>query len=150
MSDIFPSSKIDALTMLYLEHQDLSGMSPENLLDRYDDIHRKLADYDNEKIPQTIISASVNKCQSIPSLQALQYASITDCFDSYGHLNDVSVNINNSWRKRSLSEKLDNLYPRSSFFANVRNLCFIRPTSFSLPSIPASHLVISFSKTYLY
>lgn len=51
MSDIFPSSKIDALTMLYLEHQDLSGITPESLLDKYDDIQKRLSDYDRIKNP---------------------------------------------------------------------------------------------------
>lgn len=51
MSDVFPTSKIDALTMLYLEHQDLSGLSPETLLDRYDDVYKKLMDYNKKKNP---------------------------------------------------------------------------------------------------
>lgn len=51
MSDVFPTSKIDALTMLYLEQQDLSGLSPETLLDRYDEVYKKLMDYNNKKNP---------------------------------------------------------------------------------------------------
>lgn len=84
--------------------------------------------------------ASVNKCLNIPNLQALQYASITDCFISYGHLNDVSVNINKSWRKRSLSDTFDNSSPRLSSFFIVKNLCFIRFTFFHTTSL---HLLLN-------
>lgn len=51
MNNAFPTSKIDALTMLYLERQDLSALTPESLLDKYDDIHKKLSDYDFIKNP---------------------------------------------------------------------------------------------------
>ena len=41
MSDVslstFPTSKISALAMLYLEKQDLSTLTPEELLDKYDE-----------------------------------------------------------------------------------------------------------------
>lgn len=62
MSDVFPTSKIDALTMLYLEQQDLSGLSPETLLDRYDEVYKKLMDYNNKKKSHRLwlLLASIN------------------------------------------------------------------------------------------
>ncbi len=38
----FPSGRVDALTMLYLERQDLSNMSPEELTDMYLEVHSKI------------------------------------------------------------------------------------------------------------
>lgn len=32
----FPDNKLEALAMLYLENQDLSGLSPSDILDKYD------------------------------------------------------------------------------------------------------------------
>lgn len=42
MSDLvslstFPSNKTDALTMLYLQNQDLSDLTPEQIVDKYDE-----------------------------------------------------------------------------------------------------------------
>ena len=46
MSDInlstFPSSKYEALTMLYLQNQDLSGLTPEELLEKYQETYDKI------------------------------------------------------------------------------------------------------------
>lgn len=44
MSDfkIFPSDKFDALTMLYLQAQDLSEVSPEQLFKMYADTHSRI------------------------------------------------------------------------------------------------------------
>ncbi len=49
MSSTFPSSRIDALTMLYLEKQDLSNISPEELLDKYDEVYEKISSYSEKK-----------------------------------------------------------------------------------------------------
>jgi hypothetical protein len=38
----FPSGKASALTMLYLEKQDLSALSPEELADKYTEIYEKI------------------------------------------------------------------------------------------------------------
>lgn len=38
----FPSNKIEALAMLYLKNQDLSDISPELLVDRYEDAYRRI------------------------------------------------------------------------------------------------------------
>lgn len=38
----FPAGRVDALTMLYLERQDLSNMSPEELTDMYLEVHSKI------------------------------------------------------------------------------------------------------------
>lgn len=40
--EIFPSNRIQALTMLYLENQDLSKMSPEDLADLYVTTYKKI------------------------------------------------------------------------------------------------------------
>ena len=39
---LFPADKYEALTMLYLQNQDLSGLSPEELLDKYNDAHNRI------------------------------------------------------------------------------------------------------------
>lgn len=38
----FPDNKIDALTMLYLDHQDFSNLTPEELLDMYNDVRERI------------------------------------------------------------------------------------------------------------
>lgn len=38
----FPAGRVDALTMLYLERQDLSNISPEELADMYLEVHSKI------------------------------------------------------------------------------------------------------------
>lgn len=45
----FPDGKLEALAMLYLQNQDLSGLTPEALLDKYDDTYEKLKAYNREK-----------------------------------------------------------------------------------------------------
>ena len=45
----FPSSKISALTMLYLKNQDLSNLTPEELLDKYDEIYDRIKTRSEEK-----------------------------------------------------------------------------------------------------
>ena len=35
----FPSNRIEALTMLYLQNQDLSSLSPEEIFDKYQDAY---------------------------------------------------------------------------------------------------------------
>lgn len=41
MSD-FPSTKNEALTMLYLQNQDLSGLTPKQLLDKYEEVYKEI------------------------------------------------------------------------------------------------------------
>ncbi len=38
----FPRDYADALTMLYLQNQDLSGKTPEQILDMYEDTNRRI------------------------------------------------------------------------------------------------------------
>lgn len=40
--NFFPDNKIDALTMLYLDHQDFSNLTPEELLDMYNDVRERI------------------------------------------------------------------------------------------------------------
>ena len=41
----FPSSKIEYLATLYLQQKDLSGYTPEELVDEYCKIKRQMSDY---------------------------------------------------------------------------------------------------------
>lgn len=45
----FPDGKIEALAMLYLENQDLAGLTPEEILDKYDDAYEKIKAHYREK-----------------------------------------------------------------------------------------------------
>ena len=38
----FPRDKHEALAMLYLQSQDLSNVTPEELLDKYEDAYQKI------------------------------------------------------------------------------------------------------------
>lgn len=38
----FPNNSLDALTMLYIQNQDLSGKTPEELVDLYDEIYERV------------------------------------------------------------------------------------------------------------
>lgn len=46
MSDVslntFPATKTDALAMLYVQKQDISGLTPEELLDKYVEAYDKI------------------------------------------------------------------------------------------------------------
>ena len=44
----FPSTKAEALTMLYLQNQNLSGKSPEEIAELYQDAYQKICSYDKE------------------------------------------------------------------------------------------------------
>lgn len=38
----FPTGKVSALTMLYLEKQDLSNVTPEELVDKYQEVYERI------------------------------------------------------------------------------------------------------------
>lgn len=40
--DTFPSTKVEALTMLYLQNQDLSNISPDELAKKYQRVHKEI------------------------------------------------------------------------------------------------------------
>lgn len=44
-----PKDKFNALTILYLKSQDISGLSPEELLDKYDEVYEKIKSHYGEK-----------------------------------------------------------------------------------------------------
>ncbi len=44
----FPSTKAEALAMLYLQNQNLSGKSPEEIAELYQDAYQKIRNYDKE------------------------------------------------------------------------------------------------------
>lgn len=50
MSDFmyFPANKLDALTMLYVERQDISTLTPEQLLDFYENTHTKIREHNHD------------------------------------------------------------------------------------------------------
>ena len=43
--DTFPSNKVEALTMLYLQNQDLSSLTPEELVEKYYEVYGKIHDH---------------------------------------------------------------------------------------------------------
>ena len=45
----FPKGKESALTMLYLEQQDLSNLSPSELACKYDEVCKEISDYYESK-----------------------------------------------------------------------------------------------------
>ncbi len=53
MSDIqlstFPDSKTAALAMLYVQNQDLSGKTPKDILDMYDDAYEEIRQHMKKK-----------------------------------------------------------------------------------------------------
>ena len=53
MSDVnlstFPKGKESALTMLYLEQQDISHLSPSELACKYDEVYKEISDYYESK-----------------------------------------------------------------------------------------------------
>ena len=44
----FPANEIEALAMLYVQQQDISGLSPEELLDIYQKAYDKIKTYHRE------------------------------------------------------------------------------------------------------
>ncbi len=44
----FPSTKLEALTMLYLQSQDISVLTPEQLLEKYNEVYSKLSEHNKE------------------------------------------------------------------------------------------------------
>ena len=42
----FPNTKYEALTLLYLQNQDLSGITPEDLLKKYNEVHSQITKAD--------------------------------------------------------------------------------------------------------
>lgn len=47
--DTFPYDKKTALTMLYLKNQDLSGLSPEELVDEYEEVYEQIKTHLKER-----------------------------------------------------------------------------------------------------
>lgn len=49
MSDLmyFPTNKLEALTMLYVERQDISSLTPEQLLDFYNNTYAKIREHNH-------------------------------------------------------------------------------------------------------
>lgn len=47
--DTFPSNETEALAMLYIQQQDLSDLSPEEMYDKYYDAYQKIREYRKAK-----------------------------------------------------------------------------------------------------
>lgn len=45
----FPEDEAEALAMLYVQNQDLSGITPEQLFDMYEDTCKKIKEYRKDK-----------------------------------------------------------------------------------------------------
>ena len=45
----FPETETEALAMLYVQNQDLTGVTPEGLLDMYQDAYQKIKAHRREK-----------------------------------------------------------------------------------------------------
>lgn len=45
----FPKNEREALAMLYVQNQDLSGITPEELLDKYQDAYNKIQAHNKAK-----------------------------------------------------------------------------------------------------
>ncbi len=41
----FPDDRLDTLTFIYLNNQDLSNLTPEELVDKYDEIYKQINEY---------------------------------------------------------------------------------------------------------
>lgn len=47
--ETFPTNKFEALAMLYMQHQNLSGLTPEQVLDKYQDAYARIRDHERAK-----------------------------------------------------------------------------------------------------
>jgi hypothetical protein len=47
--NMFPRNRFDALALLYLQNQDLSKLTPQELLDKFDEVRESIRNHNNEK-----------------------------------------------------------------------------------------------------
>lgn len=47
--ETFPANKLEALALLYMQHQNLSGLTPEQVLDQYQDVYAKMRSHERVK-----------------------------------------------------------------------------------------------------
>lgn len=52
----FPKNRYEALAMLYLENQDLSNLTPEQLFDKYIEVYEAIKDHSNKNRKNDIIA----------------------------------------------------------------------------------------------
>lgn len=48
-NSLFPHDEIDALSLLYIQHQDLAGLAPEEIYNKYKDCHQRMTNQKNRK-----------------------------------------------------------------------------------------------------
>ena len=46
----FPNSEIEALALLYVQNQDLSGLTPEEIYDKYRDAYKRSHDHKQKPV----------------------------------------------------------------------------------------------------
>lgn len=46
----FPNSEIEALALLYVQNQDLSGLTPEEIYDKYRDAYKRIHDHKQKHV----------------------------------------------------------------------------------------------------
>lgn len=55
----FPASEIQALALLYVRNQDLSGLSPEEVYDKYRDAYERIGKYRRDKASYNPVKGSI-------------------------------------------------------------------------------------------
>ena len=46
---IFPANKYEALALLYIQQQDISGLTPKELVERFDSVCAEMKDYQQKE-----------------------------------------------------------------------------------------------------
>ena len=49
---LFPSNKIEALAFLYVQNLDMSTLSPKDLMDKYNEVHKEIHERNKETRPK--------------------------------------------------------------------------------------------------
>lgn len=55
----FPASELQALALLYVQNQDLSGLSPEEVYDKYRDAYERIGKYRRDKVSYNPVKGSI-------------------------------------------------------------------------------------------
>ena len=55
----FPASELQALALLYVQNQNLSGLSPEEIYDKYRDAYERIGKYRRDKASYNPVKGSI-------------------------------------------------------------------------------------------
>lgn len=55
----FPNSEIEALALLYVQNQDLSGLTPEEIYDKYRDAYERMYKYKKDNPRYNPVKGSI-------------------------------------------------------------------------------------------